>query len=117
MSILKNVTLKEPYSAWRYEGGSELPPEVDKYLSQYHWFHVEASQADAKHVEALKSVRPDWDGYIPEYIYWSHEGNNRCSVGMWIVFTDGGPVPMHDDDLEVVPTESPSTVDTSYKNQ
>lgn len=103
---MKRVRVNEPYSAWRYEGGSELPPEVDQYLSQYHWFHVETRQADAMHMEVLKSVWPDWDGHVPEYIYWSHEGSNRCSPGMWIVFTDGGPVPMHDEDVTMVEEEA-----------
>ena len=102
MSDLRKVQLNEPYSAWRYEGGSELPEEIDTYLKHYHWFHVEARYADDLHVEAMRKFRPDWDGHIPEYSYWSHEGSNRCSPGMWIVFTDGGPVPMHDEDVTVV---------------
>lgn len=102
MSEFRKVTVNEPYSAWRYEGGSELPEDVDKYLKHYGWFHVPARRADAMHIKALETFRPDWDGAISEYIYWSHEGNNRCSVGMWIVFTDGGPVAMHDEDVAVV---------------
>lgn len=107
MSVWKNVTLNDPYRAWRYEGGSELPPEVDDWLKPYHWFHVEERIADPVYVEAMRPFRPDWDGHIPEYIYWSHEGNNRCSVGMWIVITDAGPVVMGDEDLTVVGDNTP----------
>lgn len=90
----------ERVQAWQYEGDGVFPEGAKGFLEREHAFHVNSEiSASTRRVAALVGHPIPDNVTHNDYLYWAHEGNNRCAVGDWIVLDEDGQLSVWDDEL------------------